>query len=605
MKSRPGLAIGLRLCMLACLCLLLACGEGKPRLNLVLIGVDTLRPDHLGCYGYERNTSPYIDEFASNGVLFENVVAPSPWTLPSFATVFTSLYPTQHGAHGSRSVLRADVTTLASLLQANGYATGAVVNAPYLKGHHGVDRGFDFYYMTPPEGRYADGTTRDVLAWIDKNRDRPFFMFAHYFDPHYPYDPPAPYDTVFCPGNMGPTTSPYNLTGLSRLRVSDFEQLASLSDADWDHIRSLYDGEIAFTDKAIGDLLEGLDKRGLTGNTLIVFLSDHGEEFFEHHGYEHGHSQYDELIKVPLVFSLPGVLPGGLRISRQVRLLDVEPTILDILDISPWTEPEGESIMPLMTGSGEVLRTEKSLLPPEIAFSEAILYGDERKSLRAYPWKIIYDVKQDETACFNLADDPGELVDLSGQAIDSFSLLEQALYRTLLNISDTWFLELAGGDEPHVFDIHVTSEAVRGAGHFRFHKVIDSDGNILSTAAVGTASVEPSVIQIRDLEVTEPMVLAFQLMQAKAPVEFDLRIDGKPAVTNTFVGETLSQPVTMPFTAQAPPPESDATTLNEPASRPDGPYYLLWLYRSQYQGESSITLDEETRRELRAVGYVQ
>jgi len=602
-KSRWGGS--LRLGLLLCLCLCVACGEGKPRLNLLLIGVDTLRHDHLGCYGYDRNTTPYIDDLAAGGVLFENVVAPSPWTLPSFATVFTSLHPTQHGADGSRSVLRESVPTLASILQANGYATGAVVNAPYLKGHHGVNRGFDHYHMTPPEGRVADGTTSDALAWIDENSNRPFFMFAHYFDPHIPYSPPAPYDTVFYPAYAGRIRSPYNPKGLPRFRDRNFDQMESLSDADWNQIRSLYDGEIAFTDKAVGDLLRGLRERGLTDNTLIVFLSDHGEEFFEHHGFEHGHSLYDELIRVPMIFSLKGVLPAGQRIARQVRLLDVQPTILEMLGIEPWTEPEGVSILPLMVGGGERTPAKASLLPPEIALSEAILYGPEQKCLRAYPWKLIYNIREDETTFFNIDQDPGETVDIAGEDIEALGLLEQTLYRTMFDISDTWFLEIAGGDQPHSFDIHVTSEAIRGAGHFKFHKVIDDDGEIRDTDELAGTVIEASVIEIRNLEVKEPITLAFKLMQTKAPIEFDLKIDGRPAIEHTFIGESMAQPTTMPFTEKAPPPESQTTHLSNPAGRPAGPHFILWLHRSRYQEESFITLDEETKRELRAVGYIQ
>ena len=603
MKPMLGPGLAMRLVMLLALCL--ACGEEKPRLNVVLIGVDTLRGDHLGCYGYERNTSPKIDEFATRAVLFENVVAPSPWTLPSFTTVFTSLHPTQHGANGSRNALRANIPTLASILQANGYATGAVINAPYLKSRYHVDRGFDFYSMPPPEGRDADGTTRDALEWIDENSDRPFFMFAHYFAPHLPYGPPAPYDTIFDPAYTGRIKNPYRPKDLPKFRDKGFRQMESLSDADWNHIRSLYDGEIAFTDVAVGELLAGLEERGLTDNTLIVFLSDHGEEFFEHHGFEHGHSLYDELIKVPMLFSLPGVLLEDVRIARQVRLLDVEPTILDVLGIPPWTKLEGVSLLPLMTGRGGLQPAEASLLPPEIAFSEAILYGDEQKSLSAYPWKLIYDTGDDELAIFNLAEDPGEFAVLADVPTESFHLLEQTLYRMLLRTSDTWFLEMAGGSEPHTFDLKVTSQPVRGRGDFKFHRIIDGKGSILRTDSISTASIESSVIEIRNIEVKEPLILAFKPAQGEAPIEFDLRIDGWPAVQNTFIGEALARPVVMPFAEKAPRLESDDMRLGEPAGRPDGPYYLLWLYRSQYREESSIELDAEAERELRSLGYIQ
>jgi arylsulfatase A-like enzyme len=588
------------------LCLCLACGEEAHRLNLVIIGVDTLRPDHLGCYGYRHDTSPNIDEFADRGVLFENCVAPSPWTLPSFASVFTSLYPTQHGANAQRSALRANVTTLASALKAEGYATGAIINAPFLKGLYEVDRGFDFYFMTPPEGRAADGTTRDALEWIDANRGGPFFMFAHYFDPHIPYDPPEPYDTMFYPDYRGTIRSPYNPKNLSIYRRKDFVQMESLSDADWDRVRSIYDGEIAFTDVAVGALLEGLRERHLTENTLIVFLSDHGEEFFEHHGFEHGHTLYDELIRVPLVFSLPGVLREGERVSQQVRLVDVAPTVLDMLDIPAWPASEGVSLLSLMSGAGNRPSNGTCLLPAEIALAEALLYGDDRISLSAYPWKLIYRLKgEDRISFFNLAQDPAETLDLSGESLESLALLEQTLYRTMLSIDDTWFLEIFGGDEPHTFDIHVTSEAVRGAGHFKFHRLIDSQGNILRTDALGETEITPSVIEISNLKVDEPLTLAFKLMKPKAPVSFDLKINGSPAIHDTYIGESLTRPFTMPFIEKRPLPDSDDTNLNEPDRRPEGPYFIVWLYRSRYEEEAAIELDPGTERELRSLGYIQ
>jgi arylsulfatase A-like enzyme len=590
---------------IAAICLCLCCAQDKPHLNLVLIGVDTLRPDHLGCYGYDRDTSPNIDDLAARGVLFEDVVAPSSWTLPSFATVFTSLYPTQHGASNERAALRANVPTLASILGANGYATGAIVNAPFLKGTYGVNRGFDFYFMTPPEGRVADGTTRDALEWIDDNEDGPFFMFVHYFDPHLPYGPPPPFDTMFDPTYSGPIKSPYNPPGLNLYRTQNFDQMESLSDADWDRIRSLYDGEIAFTDEAIGRLMAGLRERGLTENTLIVFLADHGEEFFEHHGFEHGHTLYDELIRVPLVFSLPGALPENQRVPRQVRLVDVMPTILDVLGISPWTQVEGTCILPLMTGQGEQTHTAGQLLPPEAAFSEAILYTGEKKSLSMYPWKIIYNMQEDKIACFNLAGDPGETTDLSSESPDVLAPMRQLLYGTILNINNTWFMEMYAGDKDHAFDIHVTSEAIRGAGHFRFHKIIDSRGNILNTDEVDSSRITPSVIDIAGLAAEKPVRLAFKLMQPSAPVGFDLKIDGEPAVPGTYIGRDLAQPVAMPFTEKTPSSNKDTRDLGEPDRRPDPPYCLIWLYRSRYADEQAMELDEATERELRSLGYIQ
>ncbi len=172
--------------------LLVACGADDRPLNVLIIGVDTLRPDHLGCYGYHRDTSPAIDELANESTLFENAISQSPWTLPSFGSIFTSLYPSQHGAMSAVSKMRETFPTLATILSDKGYATGAIVNASVLKHEYGINRGFEHYDPAPLEGRNADGTTRDALAWVDNNPGRPFLLFAHYFDPHEPYAPPPP-----------------------------------------------------------------------------------------------------------------------------------------------------------------------------------------------------------------------------------------------------------------------------------------------------------------------------------------------------------------------------------------------------------------------------
>jgi arylsulfatase A-like enzyme len=592
-----------RLAAIAAMCLALTCGNEQARLNLVLIGVDTLRHDHLGCYGYDRDTSPNIDELADKGVLFENVVSPCPWTLPSFASVFTSLYPTQHGATGTHTPMRTTFPTLASLLKDNGYATGAIINAPYLKQKFKLDRGFDFYDMPPREGRAADGTTEDALTWIDENRDLPFFIFIHYFDPHIPYSPPAPYDTLFDPDYSGTMKMDNLPKGLPRLRMRGFKEMEAATDADWNHIRSLYDGEIAFADEEIGNLLKGLDGRGLTENTLIVFLSDHGEEFFEHGGFEHGHSLFDELLKVPLIFSLPGGLPEHVRISRQVRLLDVEPTILELLDITTETSLEGVSLVQLLGGGRSLQAGKDCLLPSEIGYSEALLYGSQKKSLTAHPWKLIYDTKGGEMSVFNLEEDPGEHQDLSSEAGESLDLLQQTLFKTLFAISDTWYVEMGGGKEPHRFDLNISCEVIRGSGHYKLHKWIDKDGNILPADAFGTANIGPTRIEIQNLRIREPVTLAFKPPRERVPIRFDLHIDGKPAAERTFIGDLLTQPVMMPFVE--PGSENDPSADARPGAPPDAPYFLVWLSETEYRGEINIRLDEETKQELRALGYIQ
>jgi arylsulfatase A-like enzyme len=578
-----------------------SCGTDDRPLNVVLIGLDTVRYDHLGCYGYERATSPNADRLAGDGVLFENVVSQAPWTLPSFATILTSLYPDQHGANAVRTSLGTTFPTLGELLRENGYATGAIINAAYLKPRFQVDRGFDFYAQ--PTGRVATGTTAEALTWIDQNRDSPFFMFVHYFDPHLPYSPPVPYDTIFDPDYTGHLGRSFDLTRFPDAKTTDFEAMRTLEPADWDHIRALYDGEIAFTDEAVGDLLKGLKERGLTKNTLIVFLSDHGEEFFEHGGFEHGHTLYNELLRVPLIFSLPGRLPRGVRIGRQVRLVDIAPTIMDLLGLESRAHFEGVSLKPLLTGEGGTAANSGALLPPEIAYAEATVYGTYQKSVTAYPWKLIYNMTSGETIFFNLAEDPGEHNDISDVPNQSLSLLQTTFFRTLINISEMWFVEMVGGDKEHVFDLDITCGVTRCGAYFSLHKLITADGALENTEVIEKPEAREATITIGNLKVEDPVTLAVRLSRWDAPIRFDLKIDGRAAVDRTFIGGSLTSPAAMPFSLDD-SPDDDAAEVR-PTRRPEPPYFLVWLAKPTYGGDTSIELDAETERELRSLGYIQ
>jgi arylsulfatase A-like enzyme len=600
-----------RLSLLACLCLALSCGEQVERkVNLMIIAVDTLRPDHLGCYGYQRNTSPNIDKLASEGVLFEDAVSQSPWTLPSFATALTSLYPTQHGAgflepgagaYGKR--MRTVFPPLAMLLLKQGYTTGAIINAPALAAEFGIDRGFELYDTTPRwDQRLADGTTADALKWLDLNKDVPFFAFVHYFDPHLDYSPPAPYDTLFDPdydGRLG--------NSFERETYMQFERELAREDdpaaiADWNHIRALYDGEIAFTDVAVGELLKGLEERGLKENTLIVFMSDHGEEFFEHKGFEHGHTLFDELIKVPLIFSLPGTLPEEMRISDQVRLLDLVPTILDIMNVDVATHLEGVSLAPLISGEGEVQESKVSLLPAEFAYSESMLYGTEKKSVTAYPWKLIYDIVTEDEMLLNLAVDPGEQHNVLARETDTRRLMESILFGTLFTMSETWFVELSGGGESHTFDLRVTAEQKPFVGNIKVPKILDVDGYVVDSERVKFTEVSSQVLRIEGLDLKGTIRLAFKANPKRAGLVFDLRIDGEPARAGTFIGPGLTPASTMPFTEKA---TRQAVSRGLPESRPRAPYFLVWHSGDELQPDTPVKLSEDTKQRLRALGYIQ
>jgi hypothetical protein len=428
-------------------------------------------------------------------------------------------------------------------------------------------------------------------------------MFAHYFDPHLAYSPPAPYDSLYFPDYEGRIGRSFNLEGFSRVRDSMFVQMRELDDADREQIVALYDGEIAFTDSAVGELLRGLDERGLSGNTLLVLLSDHGEEFFEHGGFEHGHTLYDELLHVPLILSLPGALPEGVGLKRQVRLLDVTPTVLDIAGIPLEPHFEGVSLEPVLTGKGSPSPLGSDLLPAEAAYAEAMMHVSEQKCLSVYPWKLISTLRTRTHQLYDLSEDPGEMVDLSKLAPGPLSDLENTMYGALFGISDTWYIELGTGDGTRTFDISIKAERGMMPGSITAHKILDASGRIAHDQEPFELLSSGAGLRLESFRLKGKATLAFKAEPERVPVEFDILIDGEPATEATFLGGDLIKPAGIPFVLKA--RRTKAASAGRPAGEISLPYALVWLEKSGYAGNTLLKLDEETKRELRSLGYIQ
>jgi hypothetical protein len=468
-----------------------------------------------------------------------------------------------------------------------------------------MGRGFDLYHPTPPEGRLADGTTRTVLEWIDLNRDGPFLMFAHYFDPHEPYAPPPPYDTLFGTGYDGHIGNAFRLRDYFPNVIGiNFEDLRSLTGADWDHIRALYDGEIAFTDMAVDDLLQGISAMGIRDNTLIVFLSDHGEEFFEHEGFGHGHTLFGEVIRVPLIFSCPSRFPRDTIVDRQVRLVDVMPTILDIMDIEIDSHCEGASLLPLITGTGEVKPPDVALFPPRAAYSEGLLQGPEKKAVTAYPWKLIYNLRTRHEMLFNLEQDSSEKGNLLDTSPEALPLLEGMVFATMLEMSRTWHIEMAGAADGSAFDVSIRIGDGTFIGRIPVFTLLDSSGRIATMDPPPTIDPTGSSLAVNGLRIKDRVELAFTVQgPPHVPVILDIRIDGDNASDKTFIGETLRNPRQMPFKAGRRRGTVDSRA--GPPTRPQPPYCVVWHSEPQYTGDTAMKLNDQTRRELKALGYIQ
>ncbi len=323
--------------------------DAPPRLqNVILVSIDSLRADHLGCYGYPKETSPNLDAFSRSACLFEQAITQAPWTLPAHASLLTAKYPITHGVDRSRRRLAGTAKTLAVWLKEEGYYTGAVVSGPFMKKLYGFDRGFHEYddelaVVDNPHSVITSPRIHEkTVNFLDRNAHRPFFLFLHLWDVHYDYNPPAPYVRFFDPDYRG------------SLDARDYEHNntvhAGMDPRDLEHLKALYDGEIRLVDEHLGMLFKELKRRKLMRETLFVITADHGDEFFEHGGKGHSHSLYEELAHVPPIIRCPGGGGGGgRRIDRPVALIDVAPTVLDLVGFDPARKGmEGRSLKSLM-----------------------------------------------------------------------------------------------------------------------------------------------------------------------------------------------------------------------------------------------------------------
>lgn len=427
MTSRPSLRPAACLVFLVAASALPATGS-VPRPNILFIMVDTLRTDHVGCYGYGRPTTPNLDRLAATGVRFDQMVSSSSWTLPAVGTMFTGLYPSQHNLTGTGHRMAEGITPLAAVLGQAGYRTAGFTANPVVHSKFGFARGFAVYddytamlsadlglfgdpppvpgtAVSPPDIEAGNSTVTNPLvnrfaeAFLAKQPDAtaPFFLFLLYFDPHADYVPPPPYNTMFNPGYAGPEVG----SGIYRRGPAH-----PYSPEERQQIVSLYDGEIRNTDEHIGQLLALLDRLALRDNTVVLVLADHGEEFWDHGGMLHGHSLKEELVHVPCILRYPGVLPTDTVFPHQASLLDIMPTLLDLAGVPIPDQCLGRSLLPNLQDASVPC-------PERLAFLEGT--PDSRASLEAVRLparKLVHDPLADTFEAFDLAADPREEVPL-------------------------------------------------------------------------------------------------------------------------------------------------------------------------------------------------
>jgi len=425
----------------------------KPRnLNVILITVDDLRQDHLGCYGYKRNTSPNIDKLAREGILFTQTICQGGWTANCLFSLITSTYPYTHGVLEWTDCLNRSLPTLASLLKSHGYYTELINghSAANRLAEMGLVRGFDAWNDNKGEIK-ADKITDRAIKFLYENRNKKFFLWLHYFDPHGPYEPPPPYNKIYVDDNLYVTKKhiPVSTNNQKFLWSSAGKIPYNIQDkgiTDVDYYIARYDGEIRFTDEQIGNLIRTIEELKLDKKSVIIFTADHGECLGEHDNFFMHGLLCDEILKVPLILKYPNALPANKIIKSQIGHIDIMPTLLSLLRIKTKIHMEGINLEPYILGF-------RNRFPERAIFSETSASIDNPYniiiiSLRLEGWKLIvyylsegvnrlldlekvysediYSKKQ-IYKLYNLKKDPHELVNLVNVEKEQFSILKAKL----------------------------------------------------------------------------------------------------------------------------------------------------------------------------------
>lgn len=429
----------------------------KPR-GVILIQADTLRRDHLDAYGYERETAPALKRLASEGVRFNNYTVQATWTKVSTPSLMTSLYPSSHGVTDFHHHLPASANTLAESYRSAGYATVSYSSILFTGQFTNLHQGFEELHedgsvSTPGSSKTAREFIDRFQGWLERHREVPFFAFLHVFDPHDPYEPRRPYDSLWADParkeeheHQAKEVRKFIKEPLRQLfgMPSRDELIAAGYDPDKyvEHDRNWYDGSIRAMDVEIARIVQTLRRLGLDEDTLIVFLSDHGEEFHEHGRMFHGQSVYGELTQVPFFMRWPAGLPAGKVVDEVVQSLDVMPTLLDLSGLSAPEGVQGQTLAPLLAetsnGNGDgnsgwkrrPAITEKALTDPAGAFAPPPA-DTEAYAITDGQWKLIHNTRRPrggpEFELYDFAKDPLNKTDVAAQHPDVVARLAKAL----------------------------------------------------------------------------------------------------------------------------------------------------------------------------------
>lgn len=407
-----------------------------PECNVILISIDTLRADLLSCYGYDKMTSPNIDRFSEDSVLFKKCIAQAPSTLASHASIFTSLIPSHHQASFARMIaLPKEIRTITEILKAKGYKTISFNDGGQIAPDFGLDQGFDVYRSTNKKKAtlYFSDIVKKSINWIVRNSEKKFFLFLHTYETHSPYTPKKKYLDLFEENYSG--SLPMHTSDRVAQRINNGK--IKVTKEDTLHIINTYNAEIRAMDESFGIFIDFLKKKELYDKTIIIFTSDHGEEFYEHGVMaSHSHTLFDELLHIPLIIKFANSKFASREIKNLVRSIDMMPTLLDIVSIKIPENLEGVSLIPMIKG--------RSKNEDLFAISER----DMIETLQDECWSIMYDKwKLYNSRLYDLEKDPFERIDISSEHAELKTTLRKKAIQFIKQIRITQQKEKVELDE--------------------------------------------------------------------------------------------------------------------------------------------------------------
>lgn len=557
--------------------------EDNEHKNILLIGIDTMRRDACSIYGDDERTTPFVSELAESSTVFDRAWSQAPWTLPSFSSMLTGQYPSTIGATGYTEHLPGSALTAGEILRRYGYATQTVCGNPWIGADNsGFEQGMDSVWYTYDAP--ADESVENAKEFISRSDRQSWFCFLHFQGPHSDYTPPLEYAEKFSdPEYNGEFKSEF--LEQNSWKLGDVEP----SREDIEQIRNLYNAEVNFVDDSIRDLITWMEENGYLENTLVIYSADHGEEFYEHNRLGHGHGQYEEQVRAPLLVRGPG-FPGNTRIDNTVSYLDILPTILAYAGIQI---PDDLTGVPLQESLNEDVE------------SERIVFGDEcfekaEKFAVEWPYKCILDFDTSDVSLFDLSTDPGEFNDLAGSDPELTDRLVQDI-RTNVIPRDPVFM-LVFVHSPDDAEINFTGTLTLPGGVdfiktmvFSYHDVYSIEGNEI-TFDVGRDDENLAVVK----------KLVIYPSRFSYDMEVSIRVNGEDPGDRFF-----------PFGTPDADPDGEATVkiaeFPWPALLPDNydtrktACYVIavpGIDPEDDDGSDGYEMSSETEEQLKAIGYL-